>query len=591
MARTRRNKSKVSRNGQYNVMTSARAKQATRAETLHTVPKEFFALQIERREDTAAAIEATARSSEGRSLLWRQNCCAQLVQGLTDSSEKVLRSFSSALREMVMDEASGDECCNKLIKLNILPVLDEALQKIRARLCDIPLDSSEVVTGASTSLDIAGNLIYIATRISEVSPFVERAGTSKNFIALCVKLLSVQRCCPISTITLLYQCLDSHFEHTSGSVPTDDIRALLEQLCNVAQYHDKCLVGLAVCVLQRVCFIAIKQSVIRAEQFESIIRLILDSISTTIIELNTLYTGRWTDIQPMHKDLFEVTVPVVLDTMARLALPISTQDGFAHVPVADKTRITTYVLQILIERLVVPVLPLALPNSSSNAEAPDLSEPALMRMMSLEFLHNLAWTIAITDSTKLRDAWTVHAGNLWTWTLTHLSSFLISSEEEADSSISLLYALAKFSGASLPISTSEINSFIKLYHSSLNADMQTKIVGLLGCLAVRASDINNNKSVGMFLMTVISALPRSDSEVVVEALNAIFDIYADREYDYDKQVFVRGNFLTHLIKVVPKVDAMRKAIDKRRYRELKDQADEAFDNLVAFIDYKGKEQA
>ena len=42
----------------------------------------------------------------------------------------------------------------------------------------------------------------------------------------------------------------------------------------------------------------------------------------------------------------------------------------------------------------------------------------------------------------------------------------------------------------------------------------------------------------------------------MEALNALFDVYADKDFDYDEQVFVRFGFLDHLKGILPKVKAM-----------------------------------
>lgn len=63
----------------------------------------------------------------------------------------------------------------------------------------------------------------------------------------------------------------------------------------------------------------------------------------------------------------------------------------------------------------------------------------------------------------------------------------------------------------------------------------------------------------MFLISILSALPptgKTTADPAIEALNAIFDVYADAEFDYDEQVFVMHNFLDHLITIVPKVKAM-----------------------------------
>lgn len=54
-------------------------------------------------------------------------------------------------------------------------------------------------------------------------------------------------------------------------------------------------------------------------------------------------------------------------------------------------------------------------------------------------------------------------------------------------------------------------------------------------------------------MTLITGAPNAPANPTVEALNAIFDIYADAEFDYDTPVFVNNSFLAHLTKALPNV--------------------------------------
>lgn len=63
----------------------------------------------------------------------------------------------------------------------------------------------------------------------------------------------------------------------------------------------------------------------------------------------------------------------------------------------------------------------------------------------------------------------------------------------------------------------------------------------------------------MFLVSILSALPptgNTATDPAIEALNAIFDVYADAEFDYDEPVFVKHNFLEHLKSILPKVQSM-----------------------------------
>ncbi|RUS29772.1 hypothetical protein BC938DRAFT_480258, partial [Jimgerdemannia flammicorona] len=137
--------------------------------------------------------------------------------------------------------------------------------------------------------------------------------------------------------------------------------------------------------------------------------------------------------------------------------------------------------------------------------------------------------------------------------------------------------------------------------------MRVKSIGTLGVIARRQGAVDVNKAVGHFLLGILQALPPkgdTTADAAIEALNAFYDIYADAEFDYDAPVFVACGFFPALKGVVPAVKNMvgiglgvfecgiilTKAIDKRKQRDLRLRADEALENLTAFIKYKESER-
>lgn len=94
--------------------------------------------------------------------------------------------------------------------------------------------------------------------------------------------------------------------------------------------------------------------------------------------------------------------------------------------------------------------------------------------------------------------------------------------------------------------------------------------------------------IGEFLINLLKNKPSTDA--CVEALNAIYDIYADAEFDYDLPVYVQGNFNQELKGLVKMVKFMVRNIDRRKDRDLRNRADEASMNLVEFVKYKEKER-
>ena len=65
--------------------------------------------------------------------------------------------------------------------------------------------------------------------------------------------------------------------------------------------------------------------------------------------------------------------------------------------------------------------------------------------------------------------------------------------------------------------------------------------------------------------------------VVMEILNSIYDIYADKNFDYDESVFIQGGYLSLLKKLEPMI-ALKLTSEIG--------GDECLENLRAFIDYK-----
>lgn len=84
--------------------------------------------------------------------------------------------------------------------------------------------------------------------------------------------------------------------------------------------------------------------------------------------------------------------------------------------------------------------------------------------------------------------------------------------------------------------------------------------------------------IGDFFMDQV--FKSSDSIVIMEILNVIFDIYADKNFDYDEPVFIRGDYLSLLQKLEPVATLNLK-------REV--GGDECLENLTAFIEYKASE--
>ncbi|RHZ39063.1 hypothetical protein DYB26_006043, partial [Aphanomyces astaci] len=116
--------------------------------------------------------------------------------------------------------------------------------------------------------------------------------------------------------------------------------------------------------------------------------------------------------------------------------------------------------------------------------------------------------------------------------------------------------------------------------ASPSVEARTSAVRLLGTLGKKAHSLPENKVLAVCLSAV---LRDTDLAVVCEVLNALFDIYADEQYD---SVFHEVKFLTSLEHVGAGMKSKIKSEAKSLDRELVAHAKETRLNLLRFIKYK-----
>ncbi|TPX76787.1 hypothetical protein CcCBS67573_g01952 [Chytriomyces confervae] len=165
--------------------------------------------------------------------------------------------------------------------------------------------------------------------------------------------------------------------------------------------------------------------------------------------------------------------------------------------------------------------------------------------------------------------------------------------EFIEAAVSAIWALARgvdgVKGSNKIILNPTVDQINNLIGSSslpnAPASLKLKCVSALGILAKTPSV---NATVGPFLVSC-AVLDSTPLEVTSEALNAIYDVYSDAAFEYDGPVFVKGGFNKKLKEAYPRIKSRVKALDKRRFREIRERADEAVLNLGAFIKYKEDE--
>ena len=267
--------------------------------------------------------------------------------------------------------------------------------------------------------------------------------------------------------------------------------------------------------------------------------------------------------------------------------------------------------EVTLDRLVRDAAPKILSLAQQS------SENGPNQNLALSALNNIAWTISTIDFStghlnSLQKFWSLLTQRIWNEVVSPVLASNTADIELASSITSLAWAVSRSVKGAIVLKPEEQRKFMALYQASkgLNKNVTganggkklddapdafqglgVKCIGVLGSLALDPAPIELNREIGVFLLTVLSALPDAPAADSVEALNQIFDIYADESYSFDEPVFWADGFYKHLEEIQVKVKKMAKSIDKRKFGELRARADEAILNLGRFLVYKRKEKA
>ncbi|KAH8809118.1 hypothetical protein F5884DRAFT_706320 [Xylogone sp. PMI_703] len=240
---------------------------------------------------------------------------------------------------------------------------------------------------------------------------------------------------------------------------------------------------------------------------------------------------------------------------------------------------------------------------------------------ALSALNNIAWTVSSVDFStghlnRLQSSWVSTRRRIWNEIISPVLASNTADIALAASITSLAWAVSRGAQDGLNIRPGEHQKFIALFQASEGLDKQmgsdqsngakkdsaqenvdefqglgVKCIGVLGRLALDPAPIEVNCEIGIFLLGVISSLPNASAANVVEALNQIFDIYADETHACDEAVFWKEGFYKQLEDSLPKVKQLAKSIDKRKHNELRARTDEAVLNLGRFLKYKRSKKA
>lgn len=100
-----------------------------------------------------------------------------------------------------------------------------------------------------------------------------------------------------------------------------------------------------------------------------------------------------------------------------------------------------------------------------------------------------------------------------------------------------------------------------------------------------ASVRDNNQLIGDALLSLATTMT-TPMLLATQALDSLFDIYADETSDYDVPVFRASGYLPTLEALQVAWRTRTKQVDRRKDGELRSMADEVAVNLKAFVAYR-----
>ncbi|KAG7660951.1 uncharacterized protein J8A68_005471 [[Candida] subhashii] len=224
----------------------------------------------------------------------------------------------------------------------------------------------------------------------------------------------------------------------------------------------------------------------------------------------------------------------------------------------------------------------------------------------LSALNNLTWLMLSNETLPVE--WYTKSLSLWDIILT-LSSKQDQSPVVQNSCLNILWGVVKSLGPEIvsEIQPEMIGGLITKAKNILgetesnttdddSLNMYLSIVGFLGTLApiVGNNDITNEIS-QFLLQSCQECINKSEQnpiiiEIIIESLNLIYEIFSDKDFSYDYEIFVKQNYLSNLKNLQPNVKQVYKKIDKHKQPQLKLKMEETWINLGRFIQYKETER-
>ncbi|KAF7290517.1 ARM repeat-containing protein [Mycena indigotica] len=252
-------------------------------------------------------------------------------------------------------------------------------------------------------------------------------------------------------------------------------------------------------------------------------------------------------------------------------------------------------LPSLVQPLLELITPTTLsfpPFASPSPHPPTTSALSALHVAALECLNNIF--IALARGGRIDDI----AGGQAVWNSIWATVEAVGTQsgpgqehrrEMWEIGVGVLWGVASVCRPHIEPQTEQVRILMGLCNDpSAEAVLQVKCIGTLECLAQNPCNLDANKSIAEFLLSI---LPSSGSpsptgtEPMLQAVSSLIDIYSDELSPYDVN-FRQGNFLRRLTDSLDGVKKAVRAIDRRREYNLRRHGEEVRDNLIGFIEYR-----
>ncbi|ORX35296.1 armadillo-type protein [Kockovaella imperatae] len=293
-------------------------------------------------------------------------------------------------------------------------------------------------------------------------------------------------------------------------------------------------------------------------------------------------------------DLFDKSRDITMNGSGPPSTSISTSVTLSHLISTLKLPQRLTMLSTLTQ--------LSLPPSTAqpSPHPPTTSALSVLHLRALEALNNLLLTsvaaISAGQGSSSQLATIVPLAKIWASIFRNVD--LIKSEPESlgrkgqemrleilEMCIGCLWGTASLSPDALNVSPGQESTLVDAVSVLRSESARTRAIEILASLASRPSvSIEENKSIGNWLVGLLDT--DLDPEMLVAVLNAIIDIYADEQREYDAPIFVAQDYLSILAGAMGTVRSKVKSIDRRKQLRLRARAEEASDNLAAFVKYR-----